>query len=184
MRAKYLLQQETAQLVGDQSARLRLESSDHSQIDKWCCKPGLSTHKTWTVAKGVVLWLTNNGQQSLLDWAEVILGLLTELSPMPWQLALHDSTSAFYRTAGTSLWSPIWRAFQHSNAAPRQHVCLLQLAIEAPIHVFAPCRRSCLDMVEQLGAQTAVWQPMACDCGDHWGQQTRYSASKLLFNQQ
>ena len=114
MRQRYLLQQETAQLVGDQSARLRLESSDHSQIDKWCSKYGLSTHKTWTVGQGVVVWLTNNGRQSLLEWAQAILELLKELSPMPWQLALHNSPSALYRTAGTSCWSPIRRAFQHS----------------------------------------------------------------------
>ena len=115
IRPKCLLQQETAQLVGDQSARLRLESSNHSQINQRCCKLGLSLHKTWAVGQNVVLWLTNEGRQSLVDWAEAILRLLEELSPMPWQLTLYDSMSGLYRTAGTCYWIPILHAFQHFN---------------------------------------------------------------------
>ena len=111
MCAMYLLQQESCQLTGDQSARVRLESTDRIQIDRWCRKPELSSHKTWTVGQSVVLWLTNEGRQSLMEWADSILELLKELSPMPWQLALHDSTSAMCRTAGTCCWLPSLYAF-------------------------------------------------------------------------
>lgn len=95
-----MLQQETVQLLGDQSARVRFQSDDRAAVGDWCNSIQHEAHQVCAEGQSLVVWLTRDTRQSLEEWGDVLLAALQVLDLVPRELEMHDADHALYRSSG------------------------------------------------------------------------------------